>query len=135
MDANAITGGAGADFLSGLDGNDVLLGRSGADLLIGGNGADQFRYAGGEGGFDRIIDFVSGSDKIALRDAGFAQTATIAFVAGVAPVATTANSTFLYNSTDGILSFDVDGTGGAAAVILTQLNAGLTLAAGDFIFY
>jgi hypothetical protein len=56
-------------------------------------------------------------------------------VQGVAPVATGTNSTFLYNSNDGILSFDIDGTGAAAAVVLAQLNAGLTLAAGDFVFY
>jgi Ca2+-binding RTX toxin-like protein len=134
-EGNAISGGGGEDFLSGLEGNDILTGRGGADIVLGGNGADQFRYSGGESGFDRILDFTSGSDKIALRDGGFAQTATIAFVQGVSPVATGTNSTFLYNSNDGILSFDVDGAGAAAAVVLAQLNAGLTLAAGDFVFY
>ena len=103
--------------------------------MLGGAGVDQYRYEGGETGFDRITDFVSGTDKIALRDAGFAQTATIAFAQSGAPVATSANSTFLYNSQNGTLSFDADGTGAGAAVVLAQLNAGLTLTAGDFIFY
>jgi Ca2+-binding RTX toxin-like protein len=135
VDNNVITAGAGADFLSGLDGNDVLIGGSGGDLMLGGNGADQFRYLGGETGLDRIIDFVSGSDKIALSGTGFVHTATVAFVSSGAPVATTSNSTFLYNVNNGILSYDADGTGAGAAVQLAQLNAGLTLAAGDFIFF
>jgi serralysin len=134
-DANTIIAGAGADFLSGLDGNDVLMGGSGADLMLGGNGADQFRYLGGETGLDRIIDFVSGSDKIALSTTGFVHTATVAFVSSGAPVATTANSTFLYNFNNGIVSYDADGTGAGAAIQLAQLNAGLTLSAGDFIFF
>jgi Ca2+-binding RTX toxin-like protein len=132
---NAITGGAGADQLNGMGGNDFITGGSGADLLQGGSGNDQFRYTGGETGLDRIIDFVSGSDKIALSTTGFVHTATVAFVSSGAPVATTTNSTFLYNVNDGIVSYDADGTGAGAAVQIAQLNAGLTLAAGDFVFF
>ena len=132
---NSITGGQGADTLSGLDGNDILLGGSGVDLLIGGNGADQFRYAGGESGYDRIIDFAPGSDRIALSGSGFAHTATIAYVSGGAPIASSANSTFLYNVNSGILSYDADGNGPGAAVQLAQLNTGLTLTVSDFLFY
>jgi serralysin len=134
-DANRITGGSGADFLSGLDGNDILIGGSDADLLIGGNGTDQFRYTGGETGFDRITDFSSGNDKIALSSTGFVHTATVDFVSSGAPVAMTANSTFLYDVNSGIVSYDADGTGAGAAVQIAQLNAGLTLAAADFIFF
>lgn len=133
---NAITGGNGTDQISGLDGNDVITGGSGADLLQGGNGADQFRYTGTEtGGFDRILDFVAGVDKIALSSAGFARTATFDFFAGGAPVATSSNSAFLYNANTGILSYDADGNGAGAAVQLAQLNVGLNLTVGDFLFY
>jgi uncharacterized protein (TIGR01370 family) len=131
---NAITGGAGADTLVGLDGNDVLTGGSGADLLLGGNGADQFRYNGGETGYDRIIDFTPGTDKIALAITGFARTGTLQFISGGAPVATTANSTFLYDVNTGIVSYDADGNGAGAAVQLAQLNTGLTLTVSDFVF-
>jgi serralysin len=133
-DNNVMTAGAGADFLNGNDGADILIGGSGADLLIGGNGADQFRYLGGESGYDRILDFTPGTDKIALSNLGFTHTATIAFIATGAPVATTANSAFLYDVNTGILSYDADGNGTGAAVQLAQLNTGLTLTLGDFVF-
>lgn len=45
--ANAMTGGAGDDRLSGLDGNDVLDGGAGHDTLLGGNGVDVLN--GGKG--------------------------------------------------------------------------------------
>jgi Ca2+-binding RTX toxin-like protein len=132
---NMIQGGVGLDQLNGMGGNDMLIGGSGADLLQGGAGADQFRYLGGEAGFDRIIDFVSGQDKIALANSGFAHTATIDFVSTNTPAPTSANSTFLYNSNSGMLSYDPDGTGAAAAIQIAQLNAGQTLVAGDLIFF
>lgn len=133
-EANRLTGGIGNDFLSGLAGADVLVGGSGSDSLIGGDGADQFVFQGGEtGGFDRIYDFASGVDKIVLANGGFAHTSTIELVQSTAPVAGNANSTFLYNTENGLLSYDADGAGGGSAVILAQLNPGLSLAVGDFI--
>lgn len=132
--ANRLTGGIGDDFLSGLGGDDVLIGGSGSDILLGGDGSDQFRYLGGETGFDRILDFASGSDKIVLMGSGFAHTASFEFMQGAGtPTPGTGNSTFLYNSANGMLSYDPDGFGSAAAIDLAQLNAGLTLSAGDFL--
>jgi Ca2+-binding RTX toxin-like protein len=132
-DGNVMTAGAGADFLSGLGGDDILIGGSGADIMLGGGGADQYRYVGGETGLDRILDFTSGSDKIALLNSYFTPTASVGFVQGNA--ATTANSTFLYDTVTGIVSYDDDGTGAGAAIQIAQLNPGLTLTAGDFLFY
>jgi serralysin len=132
-DGNVMTAGAGADFLSGLGGDDILIGGSGTDIMLGGGGADQYRYAGGETGLDRILDFTSGSDKIVLLNSYFTPTASVGFVQGNA--ATTANSTFLYDAVTGIVSYDDDGTGAGAAIQIAQLNAGLTLTAGDFLFY
>ncbi len=134
-DANTLRGGIGADFLSGLDGDDSIIGGSGADTLLGGNGTDLFRYEGGETGFDRILDFVSGTDKIALRSAFFTPTGTVDFVSGGSVVATSANSTILYDTNTGIVWYDDDGTGAGAAVAIAQLNPGQTFAAGDFLFY
>ena len=57
-----------------------------------------------------------------------------ALVQGANPFATGAGPQFLYNSSTGIVSFDADGAGGAAAIAITQLNAGLTLAVSDLGF-
>ena len=143
--ANMIVGGAEGDFLDGRGGDDILIGGSGNDTLIGGSGVDQFRFQGFLGpqifpsfetGFDRILDFQSGTDKIALSSTGFSHSATFSLVQNGDPQATTAESTFLYNVNSGILSYDLDGSeGGQAVVVLAQLNAGLTLAIGDFLFY
>jgi Ca2+-binding RTX toxin-like protein len=130
---NAMTGTAAADTLSGLGGNDTLIGGGGADLLIGGTGADIFRYLGGETGLDRIIDFASGSDRLSLSSAGFTQTGVLTFQSGAGVTATTANSTFLYDTNTGIVSYDADGNGAGAAVQIAQLNTGLVLGIGDFI--
>jgi serralysin len=130
---NVIRGLGGDDFINGLDGDDTIVGGSGADLLQGGAGGDQFRYEGGETGMDRILDFVSGSDKIALSGAFFTPTGTVAFATGTE--ATSASSTVLYDPTTGIVYYDDDGNGAGAAVALAQLNAGQTFTAGDFLFY
>jgi serralysin len=53
--------------LNGNDGNDVLNGLGGDDLLSGGIGADEFRFTD-LGGNDRISDFASGVDRIALNE-------------------------------------------------------------------
>jgi Ca2+-binding RTX toxin-like protein len=131
---NTLSGGGGNDTIVGGAAADTLQGGDGMDLLTGGGGADDFRYQGGETGLDRILDFTPGIDKIALANAGFAHTATIAFIATGAPVAMSSNSTFLYDVNTGILSYDADGNGAGAAVQLSQLNTGLTLTTGDFIF-
>ncbi len=135
--SNDIQGWYFDDFLSGLDGDDILTGAGGADILVGGSGSDSFRYLGPtvETGYDRILDFTSGVDRILLHASSYGRTATIDFVQGGAPAATSTNSTFLYNVNNGIVSYDVDGTGPGAAIPLAQLNAGMTLVAGDFAFY
>lgn len=131
---NSITGNTEDDTLVGLGGDDFLLGGAGADLLIGGDGADTFFYVGDEGAsYDRIIDFTSGTDQIRLFGGLFAHTATLEFVSGANAVATSTNSTFLYDPNTGFLSYDADGTGAGAAIVLAQLNAGLTLALSDFV--
>ena len=69
MGDDTITGGTGADFLVGGAGNDRLNGREGGDAFIGGGGADIFVFADGTGtATDRVIDFVSGTDKLDVSD-------------------------------------------------------------------
>ena len=64
--------------------------------------------------------------------ASFSHTANIAFQNGTA--AQSADSTFLYDPATGVLRYDPDGNGAAAAVGLAQLNTGLTLSISDFGF-
>ena len=61
-----VFGGAGDDFLVGGIGDDILVGAGGTDTLLGGAGADQFIFRPGAGS-DTIVDFVSGTDQINLR--------------------------------------------------------------------
>ena len=64
-----LTGEHGRDFLLGENGKDILDGRQGDDNLTGGAGADIFVYLDFiEGGFDRILDFEDGVDRIDLSD-------------------------------------------------------------------
>lgn len=131
--ANIMTGGAGDDFLSAMGGDDIIIGGQGNDLLIGGAGLDDFRYVGNETGMDRILDFTVGNDRIGLSTAGYAPTAFYSYEVGT--VATTANSTFLYETATGIVRYDPDGSGSLAAIALAQLNADMSLSRDQFYFY
>ena len=66
--APALPGVSGADVLAGGSGADLLDGGLAADLLIGGAGDDTFRFstALGDGNVDRIRDFDTAHDTIAL---------------------------------------------------------------------
>ena len=111
----------------------TFTGGVGNDIFTGGAGADSFRAVFG-GGLDRITDFTSGSDKVVL-DTSFAHTASFAFVSGTgALTATTADSTFIYHSDTGILSYDADGNGAGAAVDLFNVGAGTVLVSSDIVF-
>jgi serralysin len=65
-------GGPGDDRLFGGAGNDHLYGGPGSDLLVGGKGQDTFVFRSVNdsvpGAMDTIEDFVSGVDKIHLRN-------------------------------------------------------------------
>ena len=68
---DVVGGGTGNDLLLGGDGNDSLTGGLGADLLTGGSGQDHFIYLQATdspvaAGWDRILDFTQGKDKIDL---------------------------------------------------------------------
>jgi Ca2+-binding RTX toxin-like protein len=115
----------------GNGGNDILQGFGGADTYTGGSGRDIFLIDGSA--VDTITDFESGIDDILLDATGFTITGTIKFVNGTA--ATTADSSFLYDSATGVVSYDPDGTGAAAAFAVVNLAAGTAMAINDISFY
>jgi Ca2+-binding RTX toxin-like protein len=84
-DADLLLGGVGADFvfggndadsLSGSSGNDRLDGGLGNDRMSGGTDADVFDIGLNEG-TDTITDFVSGIDRLDLREFNFASGAAV----------------------------------------------------------
>ena len=137
-DAIDLTGNDLANILYGNAGANVLDGGQGGDTLIGLGGADTFQFttAPGGGNVDRIGDFLSGTDRIALDDAVFTGIGAPgafnanAFATGAA--AGDADDRIIYNSATGELFFDADGSGSGAAVHFATLNPGLILTASDF---
>ncbi len=69
MLGNLIFGNAAANRLEGRGGGNILEGRGGNDTLVGGTGADIFALRPGDG-TDRIEQFTSGKDQLALLGFG-----------------------------------------------------------------
>jgi Ca2+-binding RTX toxin-like protein len=131
---------SGADKLSGDGGNDLLDGGLAADLLIGGAGEDSFRFstALGSGNVDQIRDFDLDDDVILLDQRIFADLAGGGslsfgeFHKSLNGVAQDAGDRIIYDTDDGTLSYDADGTGQADAIKFARLDKGLGLSAEDF---
>jgi Ca2+-binding RTX toxin-like protein len=146
---NTLLGLAGNDLLRGRDGNDninggigndTLFGDGGSDQLTGGIGSDRFVFEEpAVAGADTITDFSVADDVIVLSleptspglnfmDGNLTADAFITadqFHVGAA--AADASDRLIYNTTNGQLWFDADGTGNAGAVLLATMEAGLTL--------
>lgn len=140
-------GGAGDDDLYGGSGRDVLNGGSGSDYLSGGADLDSLTGGSGKDYFvfdtrpsasttDRIRDFVVRDDTIMLDNRVFTKVgrdgwlSAGAFTTGAS--AKDSSDRVIYNSKSGALLYDPDGIGGAPAVKLAQLKAGLSLSKADF---
>jgi Ca2+-binding RTX toxin-like protein len=136
---NAVeTGSAASDRLTGGSGNDTLIDGMGSDTVSGGSGMDSFSFSSPTDGIDIITDFSVVDDTIVVSASGFggglvagAAITADQFVLGSAAV--DASDRFIYNSTTGALSFDVDGTGGTAQVQIAFLARGLTLTNNDIL--
>ncbi|MBD2067771.1 calcium-binding protein [Leptolyngbya sp. FACHB-671] len=131
-----------SDTMLGGDGNDFLIGGIGSDVLTGGAGADYFYISSDSNGIDRIIDFNRAEgDKFAISGPVFGGNITTEtgaangpllssqFVTGVG--ATNSDHRFIYNSSNGALFFDSDGTGASAQVQIASFSTGLALISSD----
>jgi Ca2+-binding RTX toxin-like protein len=70
-----LEGGAGKDTIKGFAGSDTITGGTEADRLDGGKGADTFKITAAESPngvalFDKVVEFISASDKFDLDAAG-----------------------------------------------------------------
>ncbi|WP_404295160.1 M10 family metallopeptidase (plasmid) [Microvirga sp. RSM25] len=131
---NVLSGRAGADRLNGREGADTLIGGAGNDVLTGGEGADTFLFdtqLEGKANFDRITDFNVKDDIIALDNAvlkPFGKGITSHprklpkdfFTIG--DHAKDANDSVIYDRKKMTLSYDADGWGPAAPVLLAELS-------------
>jgi Ca2+-binding RTX toxin-like protein len=132
---------SGADTLSGGAGSDLLDGGLAADRLTGGAGEDSFRFstALGDGNIDRITDFNAVQDSILLDNLIFAALGAdgalvlSAFFKSAAGVAQDVSDRIIYDTDNGGLWYDADGTGQTAAIQFAQLDTNLALSASDFI--
>ncbi|AUX75353.1 calcium-binding protein [Sinorhizobium fredii] len=133
--ANTLKGGMGDDRLDGRAGNDKLEGGAHGDLLTGGSGADHFIYVTGDaiGSGDQITDFKRGEDKVVIDKDVFGFIALVLY-SGNDLKATGTAAQFFFETDNGRLWYDADGTGNEAdAVLMATLDKVTSLAATDFL--
>jgi Ca2+-binding RTX toxin-like protein len=134
--SDAINGSAGNDVLDGAGGNDTLFGGTGTDVLTGGTGSDTFvfdRAPNAATNWDSVMDFDAGADKIFLdkgifdavyRNGTTALDAT-EFRMNVGGVAVDANDFILFDTRNGYLYYDADGSGTRYdGVLFAELRGG-----------
>jgi serralysin len=135
---DTLLGRGGGDYLFGGAGNDTLDSGFGCDVLNGGAGADTFRFSSGlgAGNVDTIQDFSGAEgDRIVLgstvfMDVGTGPLSSAYFSLGAA---TSFDHHILYHQGTGELFYDVDGSGGVAAIKFAALTAGTALSAANFL--
>lgn len=127
--ANRITGNSGDNILNGKDGNDTLTGGAGHDIF-------RFDTKLGSGNVDTITDFTVNVDHIQLDDAIFkaigSSLSASEFVANASGTAQNSLQHIIYDTTDGHLYYDADGSGSQASVHFATLTPGLALDHQDF---
>ena len=156
---DTINGNAGADLIQGLGGNDSLIGSTGWDTIQGGDGNDWVHGGGwsdtvtggaGSDSFvwndagtntrDTVTDFASGTDELLFDNAFFAALgANSAWASGdgrfwAAAGATAgheADDRLVYNTSNGNLYYDADGSGAGAAQVIATFQGGVSIAASD----
>jgi hypothetical protein len=150
---NDISGSSGNDTLKGLDGNDQLAAVGGKDVLYGGKGKDFFMFVSGPDG-DVIKDFKHSDDTIIISQYAHPGLTTpdhyyarpfpdhpIApsllnpngFHASKSGKAHDFDDRILYNTNNGNLFFDPDGTGSAPRQLIATLSGHPPVAYDDFL--
>lgn len=148
--ANRIEGGNGNDVINGMEGSDTIVGGAGNDriygqlgndVLTGGVGQDTFIFhkAPGSGNVDTITDFSSADDTIELHRSVFAALTEAGALAAdlfkdIATGTKDASDRIIYDSRNGSLYYDADGSGTAFGnVRFAVLTDAPTISAVDFV--
>jgi Ca2+-binding RTX toxin-like protein len=134
-----LRGQGGGDILDGGAGNDILVGCHGNDVMSGGAGSDVFSFnpydCGTGGDADRILDFVSGEDKIQLSgvdaDAATPGTQQFTFVGAAAFSGVAGELRVGFDGTDTWVQADTNGDAIADFEIL--LSGAVSLLVTDFL--
>ena len=135
---DTLIGNSGANVLTGGSGNDTLRGNGGVDTLIGGAGKDTFDFNSlsdsQPNAMDSIVDFVTGSDKIDLRDIDASSTQWFdqAFSFIGTSVFTGKQGELRYETSQGHTFVYADVNGDKVADFQIDLTGSLTLKATDF---
>ncbi len=123
---DTLIGGEGGDSLTGGSGQDTLIGGSGQDTLIGGAESDTFYYPNLNDCGDVIQDFQSRTDFLIVSGSGFGGGLTQGslkpsqFTLGSS--ASDSSDRFIYNSNNGNLFFDPDGTGSKSQLLIATFT-------------
>ncbi|MGD9711759.1 MAG: putative Ig domain-containing protein, partial [Thermomicrobiales bacterium] len=147
---NTISGGAGNDFINGGLGNDILVGGAGNDFINGGLGNDILVGGAGNDAFvfnttlsaatnvDTIFMYNTFQDNIRLDNAVFTALGGTGVLSGsnfwsaANGLAHDADDRIIYNTSTGVLSYDADGNGKAAAVAFAVIGNKPWLTASEF---
>jgi len=136
---DTLAGSAGADRIAGGAGDDRLLGGAGNDVLNGGGGKDVFVFStrlNGVTNVDTIRDFSVVNDTLWLDNRDFSNVGpngalkASAFWTGT--LAHDANDRIIYDTENGALYYDPDGTGAASQVQFAKVATGLKMTFKDF---
>jgi Ca2+-binding RTX toxin-like protein len=141
---DTLKGTANAERIEGGAGSDLIYGMGGSDALLGGTGSDKFVLNTKLGGsVAQILDFNPAEDAFYLDTAIFTKLVKGTLSSptkiygtnledGAGAKANDNNDFLIYDKTTGNLSYDADGNGSGASVVIAKLQPGLDLTAGNF---
>ncbi|MBM6596501.1 hypothetical protein [Microvirga pudoricolor] len=127
---DVLIGGRGSDTLAGGLGNDTLKGHAGKDIFVFDTKPNRKTNA------DKILDINVRDDTIHLDNAIFKKLGKAGKLKAayftIGEQAKDKNDYLIYNKTKGTLSYDADGSGKVAAILIATLPKKLKMTAADF---
>jgi Ca2+-binding RTX toxin-like protein len=138
---DTISTGHNNDVIDAGAGNDVINGGAHKDTLTGGAGKDTFVFDVNIGGsnVDVITDYYYGDDAIKIDNAIFSAvkgTGIISqdqFSRNTSGKAESASDRIIYDTDDGFLYYDADGTGSGQAIAFAELKGAPTISNADIV--